>query len=212
MASERGRFIVIEGLDGAGTTTQARLLVARLAAVGAEAELHAEPTGGEIGRLIRRVLKAELNPGLELREPIVALLFAADRLDHVGASIRPALSRGVHVVSDRYLPSSLAYQSVFEDRAWIAALNRLAVAPDLTVFLDVPPEACLARIGAREGQRERYEALDTLRQVDAGYRAWLAGPPDHPVVVLDGTQPVARIAEQVWQAVRGVLAPPGAAS
>lgn len=205
MGDERGLFVVIEGLDGAGTTTQAKRLVERLGEQGHRAELHAEPTGGEIGRLIRRALKAEISLGGELREAIVALLFAADRLDHVGAAIRPALAAGTHVVSDRYLPSSLAYQSVFNDPAWVAAINRYAPAPDLTIFLDVPPEACLARIGARAEARERYEALDTLRQVDAAYRTWLSEARDQRVVVLDGCTRVEDIAEQIWSQVSDLL-------
>lgn len=201
-----GRFIVLEGLDGAGTTTQGRRLVLRLNATNRPAELHAEPTSGPIGRIIRQVLRGELSVGGDLREHIVALLFAADRLDHVGGAIVPALQAGRHVISDRYLPSSLAYQSAFCDPAWVATLNRHARTPDLTLFLDVPPDVGLARVAARAGTRERYEVLETLTRVHQGYQAWLAGPHQHPVVVLDGTLAIEEIARRIDLAVDELIA------
>jgi dTMP kinase len=200
-----GRFIVLEGLDGAGTTTQGRRLVDRLNASGRPAELHAEPTSGPIGRTIRQVLRGELSVGGPERERIVALLFAADRLDHVGGHVVPALQAGLHVISDRYLPSSLAYQSVFCEPAWVATLNRHALTPDLTLFLDVPPEVGLGRVAARAGARERYEEQETLKRVHAGYRRWLEGPQEHPVVVLDGTLPIDEIADAIDRHVEPLL-------
>jgi dTMP kinase len=192
-----GRFIVLEGLDGAGTTTQGKRLVDRLNATGRPAELHAEPTTGPLGRVIRQVLRGELSLGGPERERIVALLFAADRLDHVGGHVEPALQAGRHVISDRYLPSSLAYQAAFCDAAWVATLNRHARTPDLTIFLDVPPDVGLARVAARTGTRERYEVLDTLTRVHEGYQRWLQGPPDHRVEVLDGTLPIDTISGRI---------------
>jgi dTMP kinase len=201
-----GRFIVLEGLDGAGTTTQGRRLVERLNASGRPAELHAEPTAGPLGRIIRQVLRGELSVGGPERERIVALLFAADRLDHVGGHVAPALQAGRHVISDRYLPSSLAYQSVFCDPSWVATLNRHARTPDLTIFLDVPPDVGLARVTARTGTRERYEVLDTLARVHEGYQRWLQGPHDHPVEVLDGTLAIDVLAGRIDDLVDAVLA------
>lgn len=144
-----------------------------------------EPTDGPIGSIVRRFLRGEL----PLDPATVALLFAADRLDHVRDAIRPALAKGVVVVSDRYTLSSLAYQSVDLDPAWIAAINREALVPDLTIFLDVPPEVCFARISARGVPSEHYERLDRLRAIARSYRraidaARLAG---QRVVVVDGT-------------------------
>jgi dTMP kinase len=203
-----GRFIVLEGLDGAGTTTQGQRLVAHLNATGRPAELHAEPTSGPLGRVIRQVLRGELSLGGPERERIVALLFAADRLDHVGGHVEPALQAGRHVVSDRYLPSSLAYQSVFCDPAWVATLNRHARTPDLTLFLDVSPEVGLARVAARTGTRERYEVLETLTRVHAGYQRWLQGPHAHRVEVLDGTRPIDELQATIAGLVDGLLSAP----
>ena len=200
-----GRFIVLEGLDGAGTTTQSRRLVERLNATARPAELHAEPTGGPMGRILRQVLRGELAVGGPERERIVGLLFAADRLDHVGAHVEPALQAGRHVVSDRYLPSSLAYQSVFCDLDWVRTINRYARVPDLTIFLDVPPKLGLARVAARTGVRERYEVQDTLERVLQGYRRWLQGPHDHPVVVLDGLRPIDDLAADIGDQVDSLL-------
>jgi dTMP kinase len=197
-----GRFIVLEGLDGAGTTTQGRALKAWLEARGQRVDLSAEPTDGPLGRAIRQVLRGELQLGGAERERIVALLFAADRLDHVGGRLEPLLAQGVRCISDRYLPSSLAYQAAFCPVEWVRTLNRYAREPDLTLFLDVPPEVGLARVASRDGRQERYEVLDTLAAVRANYLEWLKGPHASPVEVIDGTLPV----DQVTRLVQGAVA------
>lgn len=153
MADERGRFIVLEGIDGAGTTTQAALLADALRArLGVEVELTREPTDGPLGRVLREALsgRAPLDP------VALALAFAADRADHVHnprTGIAAALAAGRWVVSDRYLLSSLAYnRGGVVTRDWLTAINRHALAPDLTLFLAVDPALALERIAAR-GER-----------------------------------------------------------
>ena len=145
--SAPGRFIVLEGVDGCGSTTQTKRLVEALATRGYDARSTCEPSDGPVGALIRQALEKRLRDARgEARRfdwATLALLFAADRLDHVEATIAPALAAGAIVISDRYTLSSLVYQSVTapsgseEPLAWIHELNRAARAPDLTIVLDV---------------------------------------------------------------------------
>src|SRR4051812_23154926 len=137
-----GRFIVLEGLDGAGTTTQADRLGSWLRAQGRKVHVTAEPTAGPIGGLIRLALGKRLvtQAGAALAPEALALLFAADRLDHWESDIAPKLARGVDVLSDRYLLSSIAYQSVENEMGWIESVNSRVPPPDLTLFLRVRPE------------------------------------------------------------------------
>jgi dTMP kinase len=200
----KGRFIVIEGIDGAGTTTQAKSLVSWLEAQGQPADLDREPTDEPIGRLLREILRGDYQPGGDQREAIIALLFAADRIDHV-ASIQARIAEGRFVVSDRYLPSSLAYQSVFCELAWVKELNRHAIPPDLTFFFDIPPAVALARVGGRDQKKERYEELTTLTRVDDAYRAWIKDADKASLRSIDGTQSVDAIAAQLQDEMKPLL-------
>ena len=135
------RLIVLEGLDGAGTTTQARRLVDHLRSRGQLTHLTREPSDGPIGRLIREMLTgAHAIAGEKLSQSTFGLLFAADRLDHLQREVEPALAAGAIVVSDRWYHSSLAYQGTGAERDWIAQLNARARRPDVTVFLKVRPD------------------------------------------------------------------------
>ncbi len=167
-----GRLIVIEGLDGAGTTTQARRLAAHL---GATAHLTREPSDGPIGTLIREMLTGgHAIPGMALAQSTFGLLFAADRLDHVQREVEPAIAAGKLVISDRWYHSSLAYQGTGADRDWITNLNSRALRPELTIFLRVRPEVAAQRRGARGQAQELFEAIEMQREVDEGYRATIA--------------------------------------
>ena len=170
----RGVFIVLEGIDGAGTTTQARRLAEWLEAEGREAVLTAEPSAGPVGQIIRQILQGRLTRGdtgeaVAVDETAMALLFAADRSCHLQNTIQPALDAGKVVVSDRHYLSSVAYQSVGVDMAWVETLNARFRRPDLTVMLDIAPEASLRRKQAQGQPAERYEKVRTLESVRAGY-------------------------------------------
>jgi dTMP kinase len=176
----RARFITLEGIDGSGTTTQTARLVAELNRRGTRAVATCEPTAGPVGAFIRRALRRELRD--EAGEPhslpwsSMALLFAADRLDHVKSVIAPALAGGTTVVCDRYVLSSLAYQSATSpegDRAvpWIRELNARAVRPDLTIVLDVPAEVARVRRTARGGPAELFEVDELQRRLADLYGA-----------------------------------------
>jgi dTMP kinase len=161
-----GRFIVIEGIDGAGTTTQSHRLAEWMREKGMPFHLTMEPSSGAVGSLIREYLAGgrEL-PDRHLGAHTLALLFAADRLDHLAREVEPKLREGVHVISDRYLLSSLAYQSLECDTGWVQGINREARPPDLTLLLDLDAEISMKRIGGRYLWPELFEELGSQKRI-----------------------------------------------
>jgi dTMP kinase len=198
-------FIVLEGIDGAGTTTQTERLCATLGQWGRRARATREPSSGPIGRLLRQALQGGL--GVESGEPIdggtMALLFAADRRDHLQREIEPALRAGDDVVSDRYLLSSLAYQAEEANRSWVEALARGIRLPNLTILLDVSVEVAAARRRAAGRVTERYDADETQRKVADNYRALAHLYPN--VVVLDGSGSIAEVEGAIVETVERAL-------
>lgn len=189
------RFVVLEGLDGSGTTTQLGRLVDHLDAVRT-----AEPTDGPVGRIARSSLRAE--PGAPAMDAL-PWLFAADRADHLSRVVEPALAQGRTVVSDRYVPSSLAYQSLTLPLEDVWALNASFRVPDLLLFVEVDVDTALARIASRAGQTEIYDTRERLTQVADAYdrvltflevRGW-------PVVRIDGRPDP----DTVWASIREAL-------
>ena len=150
----RGRLIVFEGLNGSGKTTQALMLVEALRNRGFKVEYTCEPTYGRIGDLIRLHVSR-----LKVRKPIYeALLFAADRYEHVFREIKPKLRKGVILVSDRYVYSSLAYQGAGGlSIEWLRSINSFAPKPDLTIYLDISAEEALARKHKSTSRRTVFE-------------------------------------------------------
>jgi dTMP kinase len=210
-------FLVIEGLDGAGTTTQTRHLIDALADRDIPAVRTREPSDGPVGALIRQMLsKRVVAPDGQgghraVDDDVLALLFAADRLDHVDARIEPALDDGRVVVTDRYYHSSLAYQSDVRDGGsvdteWVRTLNARAPSPDLTLFLEASPEVCLERLRNRDS-RDIYEGADHLRDLADRYHAILqeleaAG---EPVVRIDAEAPLDRVHDAICREVNARL-------
>lgn len=175
---QRGKFVVIEGTDGSGTTTQGDLLAQWLRSQGLEVVRTAQPSPLEGGQLIRRVLRNELD-GVDAAT--VALLFAADRVDAGRRLIEPALARGAWVVCDRHLASSLAFQVVDGDGGidpeWLLTINRHAMVADQTLWLDLPVDEAMTRILARGKPIERFETEATLRRVRDRYAHVAEVPP-----------------------------------
>lgn len=205
-----GSFIVLEGIDGAGTTTQAARLAARFAARGLPMIVTHEPTGGPIGSMIRQALTHRLVvPGIHGGRPpswkTMALLFAADRLDHLEAEILPNVLDGVSVVSDRYDLSSLAYQSAVADdeRAlpWIRSLNEHARRPDLTIVLDVDAATAAKRRAFRGGSAELYEVTELQAKLATAYARAEELVPGDRIVHVDGERDAGTVERAVYQAV-----------
>ncbi len=165
----RGKFIVFEGIDGSGKSTQISLLAEYLKGKGTVPYVTREPTGGTVGALIRSCLSGKTALG----EKTIAALFVADRLEHVFEEngLKERIDRGETAISDRYYLSSYAYHGAFMPMSWVMDANRLsaeALPPDLTLFLDVEPEHALARV-LKRGETERYEKLESLKRVREKY-------------------------------------------
>ena len=197
MAS-KGVFVVLEGGDGSGKSTQAGLLVARLRQSGREVVATREPGGTDGGAQMRALVLGggTIDPATE------ALIIAADRAEHVAQVIRPALERRAVVVSDRHVPSSLAYQGVarglgVDDIANLSKWATRGLEPDLVVVLDVPPEDAAQRRAGPLDRMER-EPAEFRAMVNKAYRdladrfGW---------AVIDGTAPVETVAEEIWKLV-----------
>lgn len=197
-----GLFIVLEGVDGAGTTTQTKGLAATLAARGLPVHATREPSDGPVGVMIRQVLTGRIVvPGLHGPRPptwkTMALLFAADRSDHVEAEIEPNLRDGVTVISDRYYHSSVAYQTatapegagkVSEVAGWVREINRYARRPDLTIVLDIPPDVAARRRTQRGTGHEIYDDLELQRELTRFYAEIEQHFPDERIVHVDSTR------------------------
>lgn len=210
MTAARGSFIVLEGIDGAGTSTQLELVARALEARGLAVHRTAEPSTGPVGSLIRQYLRKELP--VPAAWDTMALLFAADRLDHVAREIEPLLARGSWVISDRYDLSSLAYQSATAPNprvvSWIRELNSRALRPDLTVIVDVPADAAAARRGARGGSEELYERDELQARLAEIYAQGEALVPGDAVRHVSGLGAPAEVTARVLAAVDAALRTP----
>lgn len=194
------RLIVLEGLDGAGTTSQAKRLVAHLG----DAHLTREPSDGPIGKLLREMLVGKhAIPEVALSQDTFGLLFAADRMDHLQREVEPALAAGKTVVSDRWYHSSLAYQGTGADRDWIAKLNARARRPDLTIFLKVRPEVAAARRVAAGRVQELFEDIRMQEEVAEGYRATMLELQalGERIEIIDGEMPMDAVFAEILRLV-----------
>ena len=206
----RPLFVVLEGIDGSGTTTQVAKLADRLRREGVNARATREPSDGPVGTMIRQVLTGRIVvPGG--RAPgwaTMALLFAADRLDHVESEIEPMLASGGVVISDRYDASSLAYQSVTSGTdasgalQWIRNINRHARRPDLTIVLDVSPSLGAVRRETRGEAAQLYEQNEVQQALATFYRDLQKHQPEDNVVVVDGSRSIDEVQELVYAAVK----------
>ncbi len=207
--SDRGLFIVIEGIDGAGTTTQARILSSRLLKEDMQTVFSFEPTDGPIGSMIRQALRRRLvNPIGEdkfetLDADIMTLLFAADRLDHNRNLISPSVSKGTHVICDRYFYSTIAYQGVEGDIDWIKNVNSKAMRPDLVFYLRIAPDKSLNRIGSRSGEKEIYEKVDFLEKVSKNYDSLFKT--EQNIITIDGSREIDDISDEIYETVMKLI-------
>lgn len=194
------RFIALEGIDGAGTTSQCAAVADWLTGRGHTVHRTREPSGGAIGQLVRSHLATAADP---LSADAMALLFAADRLAHVQTEIQPALDAGAVVLTDRYLLSSLAYQSLTLPLAWVLDINARAPRPDLNLLVDIPAQVGLRRVAARrqgsEEAEEIYDVPETQRQLVERYRALASRADVGAVAVIDGTPPLEAVTRAITE-------------
>ena len=193
-------FVTLEGPEGAGKSTLARSLAARLEAGGHEVVVTREPGAGPFGGGVRRLLLEgeAMTPWAEV------FLFLADRADHVATLVRPALERGAWVVCDRHADSTVVYQGHARglDIAELRRLNRLAtggLVPDRTLLLDLPAEVGLARV--RDANRLDGESIDFHRRVREGFLAEAALEPTRWVVI-DASKPATAVLDEAWASLR----------
>jgi dTMP kinase len=190
--NKKGAFICIEGLDGCGKTTQAKLLVKKLQK-SHNVVYTAEPSRGKIGTFIR---KSYLYGERRLSSVVEALLFAADRLEHVESEILPALNQGELVISDRYVYSSLAYQGAAGlSLEWIEKINEQALRPDFAIFIDVDPETVMHRLKPRKSVMENLETQRKVREI------YLKSVEKGDLARINGDKPKNEVAQELYAVV-----------
>jgi len=207
-----GVFVVVEGVDGCGSTTHSRLLAKALKAMGRETVLTCEPSTGPVGGLIRQILQrrlfvADATGPRGFAWTTMALLFAADRLDHLDSLVIPALEDGSVVISDRYDLSSFAYQSATSTDAaeaipWIRELNARAVRPDITIVIDVPAEVAEERRRGRGGVEEMFEHRALQERLVSIYARAETLVPGDRVAHVSGVGDLEAVSARLLEAVR----------
>jgi dTMP kinase len=203
MSAGAGRFVVLEGIDGSGTTTQALRLAEALRDDGHAVLSTHEPSDGPIGVILRQALTHRL---VGLSDRALALLFAADRLHHLATVVEPALAEGKVVVSDRYVLSSLAYQGMRLPLAWVESLNAAARPADLTLYLGVDARTAAGRRRGRGGTEELFDADEVQRAVARAYgRVIRKHARAQRVVRVDGRGAPDQVAREILARARGLL-------
>ena len=197
MAKNKGVFICIEGLDGSGKTTHTKRLIRNLQNQGIDAVYTTEPSRGELGTFIR---SSVLEGKTRAPRVVEAVLFAVDRVEHIEKDVKPALKEGKVVVSDRCVYSSLAYQGAAGlDIDWIEEINRFALPPDLTIYIDVPPEVVVKRIRRKKSV---METLETQRKVQQVYLRYVKNGKMMP---LNGNRRKAEVEQNILEVILGFL-------
>ncbi|MGD0933301.1 MAG: dTMP kinase [Streptosporangiaceae bacterium] len=207
--AQAGLFIALEGGEGAGKTTQARMVAIWLREQGFDVITTREPGATKVGMRLRALLLDTAHTGMSPRAE--ALMYAADRAEHVAEVISPALERGAVIITDRYTDSSLAYQGAArglrtEDVAWLSHWATDGLVPDLTILLDLPPQAGLGR-RTRSADRLEAEPTEFHDRVRAGFLS-LARQDPQRYLVLDATRPAAELTQEIQERVREMLPDP----
>ncbi|MEL7020601.1 MAG: dTMP kinase [Bacteroidota bacterium] len=199
---KKGKFIVLEGVDGSGKSTQSAILRQRIQDAGHRVHATFEPTNGPIGSVLRNILTHRI----EADEKTIAALFLADRLDHIQNKqngLLHQLNQGIHVVCDRYYFSSYAYHSTHIDMEWVIQSNALCaelLRPDLNIYIDIQPQTSMERIAQGRTSKDLFENLERITKVHAGYStAFERLQNEEHIIKLDGEREVAAIADDIWQ-------------
>jgi len=205
MGKNKGRFIVFEGLDGSGKSTQIRYLASTLRAKELKVYETFEPTDSPIGSLIHQIMTHRIRSD----HKTIAALFVADRIDHLLNEVNGIYSKimsGVIVISDRYYFSSYAYHGIHIPMEWVIQANSLSakiLRPDINIFLDLEPEECLARLNKERWHLELYENIESMRNVREKYfEAFKRLGDEEKMVVMDGNKHPDEIAENIWKEVK----------
>jgi dTMP kinase len=217
-----GLFIVLEGIDGSGSTTQGERLNAWLRHKGFSTHFTHEPSGGPAGMLIRLALsKRLLGPNYDYQDPsedsssrgtaldahTLALLYAADRMDHLATEVLPNLARSRIVICDRYVLSTLAYQGLSVGEEWLLSLNQYAHPPDLTIYLDVAVEHARHRMRRTRWTKDLFEDEDQLRAIRERYLQVIRTGYSQlgRIVQVDASLPVENVGKRIRALVEEIL-------
>ena len=207
---QKGKFIVFEGIDGSGKSTQIRMLSNRIQEMKLKVYTTFEPTAGTIGTLIRQMLSGKI----KIDQRTLAFLFAADRMDHLvneENGIRAKIDQGELVICDRYYFSSYAYHAQYMDMEWVIHANSLnadTLRPDLTVFIDVEPEECFERIRNNRNDFEMYEKIDIMKKVRTNYLKAFDRLQDlEKIVVIDGNRLADHVGDDIFREVMKIIHP-----
>lgn len=188
----KGKFIVFDSPDGAGNSTQARLLADYLNKINKKTYLTKEPTSGLIGGLI----KAQLTHDWKSSQLCLQLLFSADRAYHLEKEIIPLLKKGINVISDRYFFSTMAYGNIeIKDLDWLIKLSEKFLLPDLTFSLKVSPKTCIERIKKNRYIITLFEKEEILKKVSQNYEK-LAKKIKN-IFIINGERPIEEISKEI---------------
>ena len=204
MIMGKGKFIVFEGIDGSGKSTQIKLLAENLKKRGIACCETFEPTYGLVGSVLHDILSGKIK-----RDPkVTAALFVADRLDHIlnqEDGMLKSIESGETVLCDRYYFSSYAYQSVDVPRDWVIMANRMAkdaLKPDATIFIDITADTAMERITQNRENTELYETKERLESVRNGYfSAFELMKDEERIFVVDGNRSIEEIAKEIEEIV-----------
>lgn len=187
-------FLVFEGIDGSGTTTQIQKLAECFSAQHIPFIQTAEPTEGNVGKYIREILSGKTN----LSSRALQILFFADRADHCEKKINPALQSGKKVLSDRFALSTIAYSALSGDEMLFCEMARFFPQPDYTIFLRIDPKIAISRIAERGKQKDIFERKDLLEKIADAYEVEISKIPDEKKVIFDsGVLGIEEIAEKI---------------
>jgi dTMP kinase len=200
----KGFFIVFEGIDGSGKTTQSKLLFDFFLKKRKKVIWTKEPTDGEIGKLLRNKYLKDVDLPL-----VDALLFVADREEHLKTEVIPALTQGKIVISDRYYHSTLAYQQAQGlDLRWLLELNKNFIKPDLTIIIDLEPEKAIERIEIDKNrkieERKKFEKLEFLKKVRKNFLDLPKILKDERIVVVDGNEEKENVFKAVLKEIKKI--------
>lgn len=200
--------MALEGIDGSGKSTQTKLLAERMTALGHKVHATCEPTDRPIGAMIRSILRGQMKAD----DRTIAGLFVADRLDHLlneEDGLVKKLEEGYTVITDRYYFSSYAYHGTHMNMDWVIAANAMSaeiLRPDVNIFIDVSPEACMQRVSKNRQKAELYETLENLTNVRSKYQeAFDRLQHEETVVAVNGDQSIEAISNDVWEVVSALL-------
>lgn len=205
MQNGKGRFIVFEGLDGSGKSTQIKYLANKLRAKGLKVYETFEPTDSPIGSLIHQIMIGRIHSD----QKTIAALFVADRIDHLLNDVNGIYDKvinGVVVISDRYYFSSYAYHGIHIPIEWVINANSLSeeiLKPDVNIFLDLPPEKCLARLNKERWHFELYENIENMRSVKEKYlESFQILKDKEKVIIINADTNPNEIAENIWNSIK----------